>query len=227
MNKNKNIVTEFLNDFVSTHNKAVLITRKGYGSYLKNDFNNAIRLYNEALNIENNLIQAVFYRGRSYYQLELYEESSQDFGQLIKILTDDHKLPLEELNNLSNDNKIKNFLIESYFNLGVCYINLKKFKDAIECFSNTIYFDEKYWSAYYYRGNARISIDTFIEIKNAIVDYTEVLNINRNYRMANFLRGFCYAHLGENEIAYLDWKLANEAGLTENNEKNWLRDYFD
>lgn len=226
MDNNQNTAKEFWNDLFSNYNNAVPINKKGYECYLKNDFKNAIRFYDEALNLENNMIHSLFYRGLSYYQLDLFKESSQDFKRFINYLTVDCQLQMEHYKNLPNENEYKSTLSAAFFYLGSCHINFRQYKEAIESFSNAIYLDEKYWIAYFYRGNAHAAIDTYFEIKNAIMDYSVVLNFAKDYKMANYLRGFCYAHLGENELAYSDWKLAQQAGLTRNNDENWLQDYF-
>lgn len=216
----------FLSDLFLTHNKAVPINNKGFECYLKNDFKNAISFYDEALKIDNNMIHSLYHRGLSYYHLDLFKESSQDFERFINYLTIDSKLLLEHYRELPADNEFKNTLKTATFYLGNCFIKLNRHKEAIEFFSKAIYLDEKYWLAYFHRGNARGAIDTYFEIKNAILDYTKVLNLVSDYRLANYLRGFCYAYIGENELAFSDWKLAKLAGLTKNNDENWLHDYF-
>jgi tetratricopeptide (TPR) repeat protein len=76
----------------------------------------------------------------------------------------------------------------------------------------SILFTHKSAEDYCNRGLKKVSSSKY---KNVIKDFNKALEIDSNYAMAYYDRGFVKYYLGDKEGASLDWKKAGELGCTE------------
>ena len=94
-----------------------------------------------------------------------------------------------------------------FYELGNVYNELKKYKEAVSCYSTAIEYGYKLEKSYLGRANAWSSMD---ENEKAIDDYTEVLKINENSLDARRSRGMLYNNCGEYEKAIEDFDFVLE-----------------
>jgi len=118
------------------------------------NYNDAIKDFNEASNIDSNAIEVFFYRAKVYVLLESYEEALKDVNKYIK------------------KSKILDF--EALFSRGIIRRGLKRYRRAIEDFTVCIEQDEDNVEYYYYRAESKLELK---EYEGAIRDYTLAIEI--------------------------------------------------
>ena len=99
---------------------------------------------------------------------------------------------------------------EAYIKQGVANIELEKYNQAIEDFSQAIGLDPNNAEYYYKRG---ITYGNLNQHQRAIEDFNEAIRLNPKYAEAYSNRGFVYMVKLENKKkACSDWKRACELG---------------
>lgn len=117
--------------------------------------------------------------------------------------------------------------IEALFYRGLCFIRFEKFKDAITDLTKLLQLKPEFVQAYKFRANARVALNTYSQLKEAIDDYTKVINNDSSDGTLFLLRGYCYLSLGQEDFAFIDWKKAKEFGITKENKENWKKSFFE
>jgi tetratricopeptide (TPR) repeat protein len=117
----------------------------------------------------------------------------------------------------------KNF--EALFFRGLCFSNLEKYKDAVIDFSIIIEQKPNLLQGYLHRANALLFLQTFNDIKSAILDYSTVISKDPTNGIAYFLRGYCYFLLKKEDQAKMDWNESKNFGIPMHNEVKWKKDY--
>ena len=102
-------------------------------------------------------------------------------------------------------NPDKNLLSRLYHNRASCYINIRKFKDAIGDYNKLIELNPDSHFLYYSRGKANIHLEQY---KDAVTDYNAAIHINPNYVEAYLDRGKANIHLKQYEEAIKDYNAA-------------------
>ena len=116
--------------------------------------------------------------------------------------------------------------LEALFYRGLCFIKFEKYGDTITDLTKVIELDPQFIDAYFYRGNARAALQTFRQLKNAISDYSIVLQSDDKNGLCYFLRGYCFLLLQNDSLAFSDWKHAKSVGVSQQDEVNWKNDYL-
>ena len=159
---------------------------EGLKLYYEGNFNGAIKLYSEALEINPNYFEAYTNRGNAYGKLRQYEPALQDFNKSIGI----------------NPN-----YEWAYCNRGVVYYDLGQFERAIEDYTQAIKINPNDELYYNNRGNAYLQL---FQYKLAIKDYDKAIEFNPNYSTAYRNRGLCYREFGNNKKADADFEKARQ-----------------
>jgi len=113
------------------------------------------------------------------------------------------------------------------FYRGQCFIKLERFKNSIDDFTELLNLIPEFTEGYFYRANARSSLQTYSQIKDAITDYSHVIDKEPSNGISLFLRGYCYLLLKKESLAFNDWKKSKEFGIAKENEANWKRDFLE
>ncbi|MBN2173256.1 MAG: tetratricopeptide repeat protein [Bacteroidales bacterium] len=125
----------------------------------KNDL--AIDYLNNALNIDPDNIESLYYLAMFYQNTERYEKAIQVYHSIV-----------------AKDGRF----FYGYYNIG--YINLvylKNFEEAIDYFNKAIEINPEYADAYYNRGFA---YELLKDVEKSRADYQKTLEINSNYSFA-------------------------------------------
>ena len=121
----------------------------------KGDRENAIKFYNEAIELNPNLYQAYYNRGLAYSVLRQYERAIQDYSKAIEL----------------NPN-----YFNAYNNRGNDYSNLKQYEKAIQDYSKAIELNPNYSAAYYNRGRAYEKLGNNSKAQADFAKYEELCN---------------------------------------------------
>ena len=150
----------------------------------RGDYNGAINLCNEAINLNSDNANAYFGRGTAYAELNQYETAISDYNNAIQL----------------NPN-----LYQAYYNRGNAYFDLNQYEHAISDYSNAIQLNPNDYQAYYNRGNAYYNQNQY---ERAIQDYSKAIELNPKHANAYFNRGVAYALQQQYERALADYDKA-------------------
>ena len=131
-------------------------------------YEDAIKLCNEAIELNPNNYLAYLRRGNFYYRQKQYERAIQDFDKAIQLNP--------------------NYSI-AYNNRGLSYSDLKKYEIAIQDYNKAIQINSNYALAYYNRGTSYVYLKKY---DLAIKDYSKAIQINPKYAEAYNNRGAVY-----------------------------------
>ena len=141
---------------------------EGLKLHYSKDYNGAIKLYNEAIEIDPNAAYTYNNRGIAYNDLGQNERAIQDYNKAIKL----------------NPN-----LAELYNNRGLGYQALKQYERAIQDYNKAIQINPNLYQEYYNRG---LVYQALKQYKRAIQDYNKAIQINPNFDMIYSNRGAAY-----------------------------------
>ncbi|MBE8950600.1 MAG: tetratricopeptide repeat protein [Quinella sp. 3Q1] len=150
-------------------------------------YEDAIKLCNEALELNSDNELAYLRRGNAYYGLKQNERAIQDFNKALEF-------------------KQHEFM---YTSRGNAYGNLGQYERAIQDYNKALQLNPNLADAYYNRGNVYARLGNF---KQAIADVTKAIELNPNFAMAYHLRGLCYQELGDEEKVQADFAKAKQLG---------------
>ncbi|MDR0803342.1 tetratricopeptide repeat protein [Fluviicola sp.] len=194
---------------------------KAFSYYIDGDFNAAIELYNQyiELDIEDHVRSGAFSRrGDAKAKLHMYDDAIQDYSKSIDLLADNPsaysnrgvikmKLRLYE-EAIEDFNKAielqKNFGI-AYYNRATAKVELKKYNELIEDYNKAIEFDPQCAIFYNGRGNANCNLEKY---DVAIEDYTIAIEKEPHFISAYNNRGNAKFKLNKVEEANQDFKIA-------------------
>ena len=156
----------------------------GLTSYQKGEYEDAIKHYDQAIDINPQFAEAYNNRGITKDRLGRHEEAITDYNEAIRINPQ---------------------LAEAYYNRGTTKDLLGRHEEAIADYDQAIRINPQYAEAYYNRGNAKGELDRHEE---AIADYDQAIRINPQYAQAYCNRGTAKNVLGGHKDAIVDY---NEA----------------
>ena len=102
-------------------------------------------------------------------------------------------------------NPDKNLLFRLYHNRASCYVNIRKFEDAISDYNKLIELNPNSAFLYYSRGKANVHLEQY---EDAVRDYNAAIRINPNYAEVYLDRGKANVHLEQYEDAVRDYNAA-------------------
>ena len=163
------ITKEFANeDKIFLSNQKV---DEAFKFYDKGEYSGAVKIFNEAIQLNPNNSLAYFGRGTSYDELKQDELAIQDFNKSLQL----------------NPN-----FDMAYNNRGNAYSDLGQKERAIQDFNKALQLNPNLAEAYNNRGNAYSNLG---QNERAIQDYNKAIEINPNFDMAYYNRGTVYADL--------------------------------
>lgn len=123
------------------------LLEQGNNAYIKGEFENAVKFYEDAIRLNSNFVDAWNNRGAALYNLKKYKEAIKSYNEAISIIKsykrfyirlfihskDDDKEEIKKLY-LSYSDYLDNRLALLLKNKGLAYLELKKFKEAGRCF---------------------------------------------------------------------------------------------
>ena len=157
----------------------------------------AIEIYNKAIAINPNYIEAYFHKGICLSNLNFKEEAINMYNKVI------------ELN--------PNF-VDAYFQRGYCYYNLKKYQKAMIEMNKVLELDPNYYQAYYEKGFCFQKMKRYEE---AIIEISKSIQQNANFEKAYFQRGYCLELINDYPLAIKDYQKVIE--LNKNSYMGYYR----
>ena len=152
---------------------------EGQKLYFANNYNEAIKSYNEAIRINKNSSVAYLMRGCTFGELGKYELAIKDFNKTI------------ELN--------PNYSVYASLCCGVIYSVLKKYETAIQYYDKTISLDPNYAEAYAGRGVAYMELK---QTERAIKEFDKAIELGINNAEIYTFRGTNYFDSGKYDLAF-------------------------
>ena len=159
---------------------------EGVKLWEKGNFQEAISLYNEAIQIKPDLSWAYNNRGVAYNDLGNYQQAIADCNKAIEL-----------------DPKYAG----AYSNRGVAYDDLGNYQQAIADYNKAIELNPKDADVYNNRGRAYHSLGNK---EQAIADYNKAIELNPKHAEAYLNRGISYYRLGNIQQAIADYSKAIE-----------------
>ena len=156
----------------------------GLTSYQKSGYEDAIKHYDQAIDINPQFAEAYNNRGITKDRLGRHEEAIADYDEAIRINPQ---------------------FAEAYYNRGTTKDVLGRHEKAIADYDEAIRLNTHLGEAYYNRGNAKNALGRH---EKAIADYDEAIRFNPQYVEAYINRGNAKDALGRHEKAIADY---NEA----------------
>ena len=156
----------------------------GLTSYQKDEYEEAIKHYDQAIDIYPQFTENYNNRGITKDRLGRHEEAIADYDQAIRINPQ---------------------FAEAYYNRGTTKDVLGRHEEAITDYDQAIRINPQYAQAYYNKGNAKDKLD---EHEEAIADYDEAIRINPQYAQAYCNRGTVKLALGQYDDAIADYDQA-------------------
>ena len=150
------------------------------------NFDAAIRNYNQAIYINPNYADAYNNRGIAYAEKGDLDAAIRDFDKAIEL----------------NPNHVVH-----YYNRGTAYGKKDDLDAAIRDYNQAIYINPDHATAYNNRGTAYDKKD---DLDAAIRDYNQAIYINPDHATAYFNRGAAYAKKGDLDAAIQDYNQAIE-----------------
>ncbi|MBR1695056.1 MAG: tetratricopeptide repeat protein, partial [Selenomonas sp.] len=202
---------------------AIKKNKEGIELGRKDNLKEAIKCFNEAINIKPDYPGTYINRGYTYYRLKNYQQAISDYDNAIMFKPELAGLvatyngrgnAYQKLGNIQQAIKDYNKAIElnpkyapAYTNRGgACYI-MGNTHQAIADHSKAIELNPKLVESYYNRG---ITYAKLGNIKQAISDYSKAVELNPKYADAYYNRGVAYDKLGNMKQAISDYSKAVE-----------------
>lgn len=145
-----------------------------------NDPKAQIELLNQALEIDNKHLDALFYRGIAKYNLEDFRGAALDFTKIIFFDPD----------------------ADSYYNRGNCKFNLMDYEGALLDYEKAVTLDPDLIGAYFNLGNTKFSLEDY---EGAVTAFTKVIRSFPNDYKSYSQRALAYMALKKYKLAFKDF----------------------
>ena len=159
-------------------------SRLGDKYFNEGKYQKAVQVYTEFLRIMPSHFKTIYNRGRAYEELEQYEKALEDFHRMLKI-------------------DPKN--VSAMLSIGNYYYRIEDFDQGLFYFEKALVEDGSNAQAFFLkaRSNHRRG-----NIQDALTDYNNAININRDHGEAYLYRGSIRVHIKSFKGACKDFKLA-------------------
>ena len=189
--------------------------------YYVKDYNGAIKLNTETIELKPDYIKAYYNRGLAYYYLKQYEQAILNYDKAVKLNTNFSFV----YNSRGNayfylkqyDQAMKNYdkalelnpnNFEAYNGRGSCYGKSNQHEKSIQNYNKAIELNPNFTLAYNNRGSAYMN--GLKEYNRAIDDYNKSIELSPNNFNSYLNRGLVYIYLKEYERAIQDFNKALE-----------------
>lgn len=185
---------------------------------LNGDYQQAVILYSESLQLAPKYLPAYLNRGKVYRHLGEYDRAIEDFTQAIQLdprsATAFHKRGNaysdkghfeEAVADYTRALRIDFEFAVVYMSRGLVYAKQGKLDRAIADANQALHIDPEFAGAYFIRGAAYSRRGSF---DKAIIDFTKVIELDPEYPLAHNNRGLAYANKGDFDQAIADYNQA-------------------
>jgi Flp pilus assembly protein TadD len=171
---------------ISIVNKKNLFLFSGLCHYFLTQHIEAIKDFDQAIQLDPNFAIAYYNRGSSYQVLGQYEHANQDYDRAIQLNP--------------------NFTF-AYNSRGASYHALGQYERAIQDYDKAIQLDPNLAVAYYNRGTSYHALGQY---ERAIQDYDRAIQLDPNFAIVYYNRGTSYQGLGKTVEAETDFQKYEE-----------------
>lgn len=190
---------------------------EGNRLYYAKKFDDAIKLYIEAIELKPDGAETYNNRGVAYQELQQYDRAIADFNKALEFKQHEfiyNNRAIAYIRLGKYDRAIEDYdkAIElkpdyalSYNNRGITYNDLGQHDRAIENFNRAIELKPNYAEYYYNRG---VVYENLGQHERAIADYSKAIDFNPNLHQVYTNRGVVYANLKQFECAIKDFNRA-------------------
>ena len=202
----------------SNRSEAIACYNKANLELREKDFDRAITLFTQSINLDPEFAKAYLFRGYTYFLSDQFDLAIIDLNQAIIhdsqldkayyfrglcwIEKEDYNSALHDL---SACIRINNTWALPYFKRGrINYIS-EHYILAINDFSKAIQFDPNLQAAYHLRANSFLQENDFY---NAISDFDFLIQKNPNNAQHYYHRGFAYLQIDDELMASRDFEMA-------------------
>ena len=168
---------------------------EGRKFFNKKNYTEALKFFDEAVNLNPNNYKGYFERGTTYQYIQNYEQSIIDLNKAIEL----------------NPNSAA-----AYNNRGETYRYLKKYNQAISDYNKALNLNLNYDAAY---NNRAIVMDDLKQYDAAIADYTKAIECSPNEALYYRNRAYTYDNMKNYDAAIIDLNKAIE--LDPNSAKSY------
>ncbi len=192
--------------------------------YYAQDYDGAIRLYGEAVELNPNYAQAYNNRGCAYDDIKQYERAIADYDAAIQLdpnfaaaynnrgaayaNMEQHERAIQDLDTAI---ELDPNYFEAYNNRGVAYYNLGELELAIADYDRAIELNPNDAVVYLNRGVAYVMSEN---LQRAFADADKAIQLNPNLAYAYYIRGVCLEEFGDNAKAQADFAKAKQLGYS-------------
>lgn len=185
---------------VATEEKIFLSNQKvaeGWRIYNQRDYNGAIKLHSEAIEINPNNALAYYGRAYAYDALKDYPRAIEDCTKAVQF--DSPRL------------------VDAYNNRGEAYRKSGNFTQAIADYNKALELNPNYVTAYNNRGIAYRRLNNYAQ---AFADYNKAIELKPDYFFAYYNRAYAYQTLGQYDKALADYNKALELNPNDADARN-------
>ena len=156
------------------------------------EYEEAIALYDDAIRLKSDFVEAYYHRGKAKYELKQYKAAIYDYDNALRLKPDNTsvyfdrgkaKCALGQYKSMITDyNMVIQFTpdyVSAYFNRGLAKYKLDQHDAAITDFDEAISLKPDFAKAYYYRGLAKYEQKLH---NTALADFVEVTRLDPNFR---------------------------------------------
>ena len=200
--------------------EAIAYYNRGVDCCIVGSYEEAIKDYSKAIELDGKFIPAYYNRGIAYCEKGSYEEAIKDYSKAIEL---DGKFAHayygrgnvyykkganeEAIKDYSKAIELDGKFAHAYYGRGNVYYKKGANEEAIKDYSKAIELDGKFVHAYHGRGRAYCEKGLYEE---AIKDYSKAIELNDKYTYAYHGRGIAYFKKGSYEEAIKDYSKAIE-----------------
>ncbi|XP_059505178.1 uncharacterized protein ttc6 isoform X2 [Stegostoma tigrinum] len=121
--------------------------------------------------------------GKSQMKAGRYEDALNSFRRALELEPEPSEIRIADTDNTT---------VEIYYHIGLCYAELKQFREAMDSFNNVMKLVPNFAKAYYQRGLCSLKLHDF----NCIYDFHRALTINPQFFEVYLSRAIYYAMQG-------------------------------
>ncbi|BAY22662.1 TPR repeat-containing serine/threonine protein kinase [Calothrix sp. NIES-2100] len=207
----------FIIDGIHTKN-ATELYKQGNTLYDLQRYQDALAIYNQAVNIRPDYAQGWYGRGNTLSALKQYKESLTAYDTAIQLQPDyvdawtSRGFVLEKLQryqeaiaSFDKALQLENNSPEIWNAKGDAFSNLKQYENAIKAYDQAIELKKDYYTAWYNKGLALHNLKRY---EDAITAYDKAIEIKPDYEALWYNRGNSLVNLNRYEDAFRDYDKA-------------------
>jgi tetratricopeptide (TPR) repeat protein len=192
----------------------------GLRYYDSSNYQEAIKEYDKAIELNPNHINAWYNKALSLGALQLHEEAIEAYNRVVAIepnyanawynkglASSSLKKYGEAIEAYDKAISIESNFANAWYNKGLAYDGLKKYREAIEAYDKSIEIDFNYWDVWFNKGLALYSLKKYDE---SIECYNRAIEINPYWGEAWYNKGISLEALGKRNLAVKYFKKARE-----------------